>query len=252
MTRSRLVNLRCWQIVLLGLGLGLAVTTVVQLNLQATLLNLLQMGLRWVQSLGPTGVIAFMLLYNVATLLFIPSSLLTLGAGVLYGLVWGSIYVVVAATLGAILAFLIGRYFARAWVSRWLQQHPCFQAIDQAVAREGLKIVLLTRLSPLFPFNLLNYLFGVTCVSLKDYTIGSIGIIPGTILYVYIGVLIGDLAMLTMPQLVSPQAQSAQWFAKIAGLLFTGVSTIAIARIARTALRQRLPPLDNHQSENKY
>lgn len=87
---------------------------------------------------------------------------------------WGSIYVVIAATLGAIIAFLVDRYFARGWVSQKIQGHPRFQTIDRAVAQEGLKIVLLTRLSPIFPFNLLNYAFGVTCVSLKDYTIARL------------------------------------------------------------------------------
>jgi uncharacterized membrane protein YdjX (TVP38/TMEM64 family) len=125
------------------------------------------------QAPGSVGIIAFVVIYNLATVLFIPGSLLTLGGGALYGVVWGSVYVVIAATLGATIAFLIGRYYARGWVAKQMQGHPKFQAIDQAVAKEGVKIVLLTRLSPVFPFNLLNYAFGVTCVSLKDYVIGT-------------------------------------------------------------------------------
>jgi uncharacterized membrane protein YdjX (TVP38/TMEM64 family) len=170
--------------------------------------------------------------------LFIPGSLLTLGGGALYGVVWGSIYVIVAATLGATIAFLIGRYFARNWVSQQIQGHPKFQAIDFAVAREGLKIVLLTRLSPIFPFNLLNYAFGVTRVSLKDYVIGSIGMIPGTVMYVYLGSLAGDIASLGMPQEMSFQAQVAQWIVKIIGFLATVAVTVYITRLAQRSLNQ--------------
>ncbi len=179
MLRSHLTKPKFWLRVLLGLSLviGLAIASQ-HLNLQI----LLQQLLLWVKNLGATGVIAFIVVYNLATVLLIPGSLLTLGGGALYGVIWGSVYVVIAASLGATVAFLIGRYFARNWVIHKIQGYPKFQAIDQAVAREGLKIVLLTRLSPVFPFNLLNYAFGVTRVSLKDYIIGSIGMIPGTVM----------------------------------------------------------------------
>lgn len=95
-------------------------------------------------------------------MLFVPGSLLTIKGGCLFGIFWGSVYVLIAATLGAIGAFLLGRYLSRDWVCRKLGKNPKFQAIDRAVAQEGWKIVLLTRLSPVFPFNLLNYAFGVT------------------------------------------------------------------------------------------
>ena len=160
--------------------------------------ELLQNALTWVESLGSIAPIAFIVLYNVATVLLIPGSLLTLGSGVLFGLVWGSVYVFFAATLGATLAFWLGRTVARDWVSKKISAYPKFAAIDKAVAKEGFKIVFLTRLSPLFPFNLLNYAFGITQVSLKDYVLGSVGMIPGTILYVYIGSLIGSVAQIGM------------------------------------------------------
>ena len=113
--------------------------------------HLLYSALLWVKTLGYLAPIAFIGIYNIATVLLIPGSILTIGGGVIFGVVWGSIYVLLAATLGATLAFLIGRYLSRDWVSQQLQKYPKFKAIESAVAREGWKIVLLTRLSPLFP-----------------------------------------------------------------------------------------------------
>jgi uncharacterized membrane protein YdjX (TVP38/TMEM64 family) len=118
--------------------------------------------LQWISGLGASAPLVFMPLYVVACVLFVPGSILTLSAGFLFGVVRGSVYVSIAATLGATLAFLIGRYFARQWVAARLANYPKFNAVDEAVAREGWKIVALTRLSPVFPFNLLNYSFGLT------------------------------------------------------------------------------------------
>jgi uncharacterized membrane protein YdjX (TVP38/TMEM64 family) len=158
--------------------------------------KLLQNALIQIQEWGYAGGIAFILLYIVATVAFLPGSVLTLGAGAIYDVVLGSIYVFIGATLGATIAFLVGRYLARGWIAKKLESDRNFSAIDRAVGREGFKIVLLTRLSPVFPFNLLNYAYGLTDVSLKDYFLGSIGMIPGTIMYVYLGSLAGNLATL--------------------------------------------------------
>ena len=199
--------------------------------------ELLQNALTWVESLGSIAPIAFIVLYNVATVLLIPGSLLTLGSGVLFGLVWGSVYVFFAATLGATLAFWLGRTVARDWVSNKISAYPKFAAIDKAVSKEGFKIVFLTRLSPLFPFNILNYAFGITQVSLKDYVLGSVGMIPGTILYVYIGSLIGSVAQIGMKgATLDPQTQKLQWIAKIVGFIATIAVTVYITRIAKKAL----------------
>ncbi|BDA70307.1 hypothetical protein CAL7716_044730 [Calothrix sp. PCC 7716] len=211
----------------------IAVVTVIFLAKALNFQSLLQQALRWVQSLGVLGPIAFMVIYNLATILFIPGSVLTLGGGVLFGVFWGSIYVFIAATIGATVAFLIGRYLSRDWVSKQLEKYPKFQAIDSAVAREGWKIVFLTRLSPLFPFNLLNYAFGITQVSLKDYILGSSGMIPGTIIYVYIGSLAGDIAMIGTKQSTNP---TLQWSVRIVGFIATVAVTIYVTRIARNAL----------------
>ena len=203
--------------------------------------ELLQNALTWVESLGSIAPIAFIVLYNVATVLLIPGSLLTLGSGVLFGLVWGSVYVFFAATLGATLAFWLGRTVARDWVSKKISAYPKFAAIDKAVAKEGFKIVFLTRLSPLFPFNILNYAFGITQVSLKDYVLGSVGMIPGTILYVYIGSLIGSVAQIGMKgATLDPQTQKLQWIAKIIGFIATIAVTVYITRIAKKALNDSI------------
>jgi uncharacterized membrane protein YdjX (TVP38/TMEM64 family) len=189
-----------------------------------------------IQQLGAVGALAFIVLYAIAAVAFIPGSLLTLGAGFVYGVVQGSFYVFIGASLGAVLAFLVGRYLARDWVSRKIQQNSKFKAIDEAVGREGFKIVLLTRLSPVFPFNLLNYAFGITGVSLRDYALGCVGMLPGTVLYVYLGSLAGDLATLGAE---TPSANPAlQWAVRGIGFAATLAVTLYVTKIARKALSE--------------
>jgi uncharacterized membrane protein YdjX (TVP38/TMEM64 family) len=222
----------------------MSITTIVlltqQLGIADGLASLLQNALTQVNNWGVWAPIGFILLYNVATILLIPGSILTLGSGVLFGIGWGSVYVFIAATLGATFAFLIGRYFARDWVNAKVQKIAKFQAIDHAIARQGLKIVFLLRLSPLFPFNLLNYALGITQVSLRDYVLGSLGMIPATILYVYIGSLAGNIAMLGTPQPIDPQAQLGKWALQIVGFVATIGVTIYITKVAKTALDESL------------
>jgi uncharacterized membrane protein YdjX (TVP38/TMEM64 family) len=195
----------------------------------------------WVKNLGVFGPIAFMIIYNLATLLFIPGSLLTLKGGCLFGVFWGSIYVLIAALVGASLAFLIGRYLSRDWVCQKMAKNPKFQAIDRAVAKEGWKIVLLTRLSPLFPFNLLNYAFGVTQVSFKDYLLGSLGIIPATVMYVYIGSIAGELATMNISNQPSNlETKIGQWVMQAVGFIATVAVTVYMTKIAQKALNESI------------
>ena len=201
-------------------------------NLQA----LLKDTLLWIETLGSIGAITFISIYIVSTVAFLPAFILTLGAGVLFGVWLGSIYVFIGATLGSITAFLVGRYLARDWVAKKIAGNDKFAAIDRAVSKEGLKIVLLTRLSPAFPFNLLNYAFGVTGVSVRDYVIGSIGMIPGTIMFVYIGSLAGNLALIgTATQPTNP---TLQWTIRIVGLIATVAVTVYVTRLAKQALAE--------------
>lgn len=203
-------------------------------NLQAALNHNLQ----GIQDLGWSGIIAFILLYITATVALIPGSILSLGAGVVFGVVWGSIYVLVGAIIGETCAFLLGRYIARDWISRKIAGNKIFDALNQALNQEGLKIILLTRLSPLFPFSVLNYAFGITGISLKDYFLGSIGLIPMTVTYVYFGSLAEDLTRINeVANLANPELQ---WAIKIIGFLATLATTIYITGISRKALKQSL------------
>jgi uncharacterized membrane protein YdjX (TVP38/TMEM64 family) len=195
----------------------------------------LTQALAWVASLGPFGPVAFILLYILACVAMLPASLLTLGAGALFGLVRGFLIVSLASTLGATAAFLIGRTLARRWVASKIAANPRFAAIDAAVAQQGAKIVFLLRLSPILPFNLLNYALSLTQVSLRDYVLASwIGMMPGTILYVYLGSLAGDLAGL------GPQKNPAQRALFILGLAATVLAAVLITRAAKKALNERL------------
>lgn len=193
--------------------------------------------LEWIRGLGPAGAVAFIVLYILATVLFLPGSILTLGAGVIFGVVRGSIVVSVSATLGATAAFLVARYLARDWVSRKIEGKATLQALDEAVAREDWKIVALTRLSPIFPFNLLNYAFGLTRVSVAGYVFASwIGMMPGTIMYVYLGSLAGELAAVGGG---GRPRTPAEWALYVVGLLATVAVTLLLTRQARRALQRR-------------
>jgi uncharacterized membrane protein YdjX (TVP38/TMEM64 family) len=194
--------------------------------------------LEQIQDLGAWGVVLFALLYTLAAVLLLPGVILTLGAGAVFGVVKGAILVSCSATLAATAAFFVGRYLARDWVVKRIEANPRFKAIDEAVAGEGWKIVGLTRLSPAFPFNLLNYAFGVTRVSPRDYILASwIGMMPGTLMYVYIGSLAGDLATLgTGGRVRTP----AEWALSVVGLLATVAVTVYVTRLARAALKKRI------------
>ncbi len=208
--------------------------------------QLLRNALQWVDDLGAIAPIAFIIIFIIATVAFLPGSILTLGGGVLFGVFQGSIYVFLGATIGATLAFLVDRYLARGWISQKIAGNQKFSAIDKAVGKEGLKIVLLTRLSPIFPFNLLNYGLGVTGVSLKDYVLGSVGMIPGTIMYVYIGSLAGSIATLGGEQ---PEANPvAQWTIRIIGFIATVAVTLYVTKIARQALNESIDLAEEKQA----
>lgn len=219
---------------LLLVGGLILVGVVTQFDVRSSLREILD----WISKLGPWGPVAFGLIYVVAAVLFLPGAILTLGAGVVFGVAQGVVIVIFSATLASTAAFLIGRYLARDWVAGKISGNPRFQAIDDAVAHEGWKIVGLTRLSPIFPYNLLNYAFGITQVSLKNYVLASFfGMLPGTTMYVYLGSLAGDLASLSSGERVrSP----AEWALYGLGLLATVGVTLYVTRLARRALDQRV------------
>jgi uncharacterized membrane protein YdjX (TVP38/TMEM64 family) len=221
-----------WRVIVLIVVVAGLVAAGMLLPLKEYLLALLA----WTQRLGFWGPVVIVLFYIVACLLFLPGSILTIGAGFLFKLALGTVTVSIGATLGACAAFWVGRTVARGWVAKKIGGNAKFAAIDEAVGREGFKIVLLTRLSPVFPFNLLNYAFGLTRVRFRSYALASwIGMLPGTVVYVYIGSAarsLADAAVGGGPK--SPAQRILFW----GGLVIAVAVGVLIVRIARRALRQ--------------
>jgi uncharacterized membrane protein YdjX (TVP38/TMEM64 family) len=217
--------------------LAVCICLVVGLVVASRFLNLtglLRDSLAWIRGLGVWAPIAFIVLYALSCVLAIPASLFTLGGGFLFGFVWGSVYVVVGAMFGAVAAFLVGRYLARDWVAKRIEGHEKFKAIDEAIGREGWKIVLLLRLAPVFPYAVLNYGFALTRVSLRDYTVATaIGIIPAMLAFVYFGTLATDLTKLGQGVKTPPAIKWA--IAAVAVIV-----TVLLTRIARRALNRAL------------
>lgn len=187
---------------------------------------------------SPAGALAFVPLYALWVTLLLPGVWASMLAGALYGTGWGSVVVFVGACLGAEAAFLLGRTWLRDWARRRLAAVPKLLAIEQAVSREGLKLVLLTRLSPAFPFSLLNVAYGLSEVSWRDYTLGLIGILPGTILFCGLGALAGDVAR--FGEVLSGQADAGTWALRVVGLL----ATVGSVWLAGGAARRALTPPD--------
>jgi uncharacterized membrane protein YdjX (TVP38/TMEM64 family) len=187
---------------------------------------------------SPWGAAAFVPLYALWVTLLLPGVWASMLAGVLYGTLWGSVLVFVGACLGALAAFLLGRHWLRNWARQRLTAVPKLLAIERAVSREGLRLVLLTRLSPAFPFSLLNLAYGLSDVSLRDYSIGLIGIVPGTVLFCGLGALAGDVAR--FGEVLSGRADPLTWTLRIVGLLATVLVVWLVGRAARQALQE--PP----------
>ena len=206
-------------------------------------------GLEWTQGLGVWAYAFVVAFYIVACVFLLPGSVLTLGAGFVFKLVGGFIVVSIGSTLGACAAFWVGRTVARNWIASKVAANEKFAAIDQAVAGQGFKIVLLTRLSPVFPFNLLNYAFGLTKIPFWKYALGSwIGMIPGTVMYVYFGAALGSFAELAAGNVEKGTAgRLFFWF----GLAVTFAVTVFVTRIARNALKQAVESTDTETAQSK-
>jgi uncharacterized membrane protein YdjX (TVP38/TMEM64 family) len=196
--------------------------------------------IHWAKGMGPAGGVLYAVFYIAGTALFFPGLPLTLGAGFLYGAVIGTLVVSPASVAGASLAFLIARYVARDWVTRRLKKYPQAAAIDRAIEKNGFKAVVLLRLQPVLPFNILNYALGLTSIRLRDYMLASwIGMFPATVLYVYLGSIMNDIS-----DLLRGRPNSG-----IAGrlLLWGGLAAIVVlvwwlGRIAKKALREEMGP----------
>jgi len=188
-----------------------------------------------IQSLGPAAPIAFILIYAFAVVALIPASLLTIAGGAVFGLVRGVVFSLIGATLGSTVAFLLGRYVARRLVARRLAAMPRFQAIEKAVSARGRRIVFLLRLSPVIPFNFLNYALGLTTISAWDFVAASLGTIPGAFVYTYAGMVTGEALALAGKAQVPKNA--SYYAVLVAGLVATVAATMVVTRTARRALQ---------------
>lgn len=183
---------------------------------------------------GAVGVVLFFVAYVVSTVAFLPGSILTLAAGFAYGPFWGLAVASPASVAGATCAFVLGRTVLRGWAERKVGESPRVRAIDTAVEREGLKLVLLLRLSPVFPFNVLNYALSLTKIPLWQYVLGSaVGMLPATALFVYLGSLAPAAAELS-------SAGSGGGATRLVFYVIGFIATIAVVVVATRAARKAL------------
>ena len=195
--------------------------------------------LTWAAAHGEGSALLFLALYVLATVCLVPGLILTLAAGAIFGLARGVALVSAGSVLGASAAFFIGRTFAREWTQQRIAAWPRFRALDGALAERGFSIVLLTRLSPLFPFNLLNYAYGVTAVRARDYVVASwLGMLPATVLYVYAGSAATNLAQALSGRVRTGRTGTVLW---IVGLAATVAVTALVTRLARRRLEHETP-----------
>ncbi len=202
--------------------------------------------LAWLQHLlpflqSPTGGLVFIFLYALWVILLLPGIWISMLGGLLYGTYWGSLLVFIGACLGAEVAFLLGRTFLRDWAQNRLDERPKLQAMEKAISREGLKLVLLTRLSPVFPFSLLNFVYGLSDVSWRDYSIGLIGILPASIIFCGLGSLAGDLARFST--VLAGKTDFTLSGLRLLGLFATLGVVWLIARAIRIALQESDPSI---------
>lgn len=189
----------------------------------------------WIRGQGVLGAVVYVALYVIGSVLMVPGTALSLSGGYIYGVVWGSVLVSIAATIGASCAFLVGRYIARDWVKAKVAHDPRFDAVDRAVGEKGFTVVLLARLSPVLPYFLLNYFFGLTKVRLRDFVVATwIGMIPAIVLLVYTGSLLTSLTEVATGR-VRPPAQAAVF---VGGFLLTVVFVTWIGRFAVRAWKK--------------
>jgi uncharacterized membrane protein YdjX (TVP38/TMEM64 family) len=192
----------------------------------------------WVAQMGTAGIFVFIGVYVVATVLLAPGAILTIGAGFAFGLWKGFLAVSAGATIGASLAFLIARFVARNKIEAIAQRNEKFREIDNAIGKQGAKLIFLLRLNPVIPFNLSNYLYGLTGVKFWPYALASwIGMMPGTLLYVYIGTA-GKAAVSAAVGGEAVKHGWQYWTVMSVGLSATVIVTIWVTKIARDALKK--------------
>jgi uncharacterized membrane protein YdjX (TVP38/TMEM64 family) len=206
--------------------------------------------LEWTKGLGPWAPVFVVLFYVVASVFFLPGSVLTLGAGFLFGVPVGFLSAWIGASLGACAAFFVGRTLARDWIAAKVAGNSKFAAVDEAVGKEGFKIVFLLRLSPVFPFNFLNYALGLTKVSFKHYALASlIGMIPAGLMYVYFGSAARSLADVAAGNVEQGLAGRVFfWF----GLVATVAVALFVTRLARKSLQAAEKSISSSQEQQEH
>ena len=213
-----------------ALLLLVAVTAFVFLFRWVKQTGLLDQSLKWIQSLGPWAPAVFILLFVITVIICLPAAILTAGGGFIFGFGLGALFVLLAAVIASNVTFLISRHLARDWIAKKLGTNPRFRAIDEAVAAEGWKIVALVRLAPIFPFSITSYAFGLTRVSWKEYFVANFAMIPGTLLYVYLGSIARDL---------TDKVSTPLWI-KVTAFALALVAVFYMARVAKRALARKL------------
>jgi uncharacterized membrane protein YdjX (TVP38/TMEM64 family) len=187
-----------------------------------------------IREFGPAAPLAFIAVYVIAVLVLVPAAVLTIAGAAVFGLTRGALYAFCGAVLGSTAAFLLGRHGARRFVARLVGRVPRAAAVDRAVSAQGRRIVFLLRLSPIVPFNFLNYALGLTAISLGDFLLASFGMIPGTVMYAYYGKVTGEALALAGQ---APVARDASYYGLLLlGLAATVAATILVTRAARRAL----------------
>jgi uncharacterized membrane protein YdjX (TVP38/TMEM64 family) len=197
--------------------------------------------IEWVRGAGAAGIAVFVVTYIVSTVLLLPASILTLGAGLVWGPVGGLLLVSPTSVAAATAAFVVGRWFARGLVAKRVAGNRTFLAVDRAMGREGFKLVALLRLSPVFPFNVLNYALALTAVPPRQYVLASfVGMLPGTFLYTYLGSLLTSATELASGK--RPSAGAAGTALYVGGFAATVLVTVLMTRFARRELNKSLEP----------
>ncbi|SDZ83020.1 TVP38/TMEM64 family protein [Microbulbifer marinus] len=219
------------------LVVSVAVGLLFYFDLDERIIELLQ----WMEARGWKATLWFILVIALAIVVLAPGVIFTMGAGFVFGVVKGTLLVVAGTVLGATIAFLIARYLFGERPSRWIMSHIKPPTIGEVIRKEGWRMIMLTRLVPLFPFKLSNYFFGLTPVRLRDFVIGNaIGIVPITLHNVYIGSIAADLT--TLGQL--DERTPVQWTFYGIGFVLAVIAVIGLTRMARRALKKKIESED--------
>lgn len=221
-----------WKWIALGLGLILLSVAISFLPVGQWLKSFTD----WVRHLGVAGAFVFVGVYALAAVLFLPGAIFTIAAGLVYGIAGGTAVALAGAVLGSSLAFLVGRYLLRKRIESAFKKNKKFAAIDQAIGKQGWKIVGLLRLSPLIPFNVSNYFYGVTSIGFFPYLLAScVGMLPGTLLYAYLGA-IGQAGLGGGGK---KGHSPLEWTFLGIGLLATIGVTLFVSHLAKKALKEK-------------